>query len=272
MKSITLLFVMTLTSFVYSSHEIEFDETKIQAPWFDSNEEMLRTTVCRSRLHSRWNYCSYTNDKDYEKIKDFNFMNWGPNKIVSKPGFGIGRSFEFMFEGFARSDLGLLIWDSPDNQESHGHLKLMMFFPRLVLPAIRYEADKEKDILIVTLPTREEVVFNTKTKEVTRGALSESPIEQDAKGIAIVPGITYLGNGVVIEANRINDYPVGSLAQFKNNLATIKKKGFKDCKVSVKELWYTDESKGENVFFNKQYVTDEAFDQFLKQRCQFSMY
>jgi hypothetical protein len=124
----------------------------------------------------------------------------------------------------------------------------------------------------VTLPTKEEVIFNTETKEVMQGVLIEAPMSQDAKGIAKAPGIFYSGSGVVVEADQVNDYPVGSLAESKNSLATIKKRGFKDCKVPVKELWFTDSSKRGNVFFNKKYVTDEAFDQFLKERCHFSMF
>ncbi len=148
----------------------------------------------------------------------------------------------------------------------------MMFFPRLVMPAIRYVSDSEKDVVVVTLPTNEEVVFNGKTKEVLDGVLSELPMQQDNEGYALNPGLIYKGSGVVVEADRIADYPVGLEDQGKNNLATISKKGFKDCKIPAKELWYTDEAKGGNVFFNKKYVTDEEFDKLLKKKCKFSMY
>jgi hypothetical protein len=143
-----------------------FDETKIQAPVTDSNEEILQSEVCRTRDNMRWDYCSTTNKNGEEQMNKFTFTNWGENKIIPKSGLGIGRDFEFLFEGYARSDLGLLIWDMPDEYESHGHLKLMMFFPRLVMPAIRYINDADKDIMIVTLPTKEEVIFDGKSKVV----------------------------------------------------------------------------------------------------------
>lgn len=267
-----LLATLMCTSLTHAKVITDFDETKIQAPFTDSNEEILQNTICRTRDHLRWDYCSTQFENGEEQMKSFKFSNWGENKIVPKSGFGMGRDFEFMFEGFARSDMGLLIWDMPDEVESHGHLKLMMFFPRLVMPAIRYVSDSEKDLVIVTLPTKEEMVFNGKSKEVVSGVVSEEPMKQDQEGNALNPGLVYNGSGVVVEADRLADYPVGLAAQSKNNLATIRKKGHKDCKIPVKDLWYTDDNKGGNVFFNKKYVTDKAFDQLLKQKCKFSMY
>ncbi|RPJ72504.1 MAG: hypothetical protein EHM20_13670, partial [Alphaproteobacteria bacterium] len=256
-----LLTSLLSTSIVHAAVIADFDETIVQAPLTDSNEEYLLPTICRTRNHLRWDYCSNMYKNGDEQVKNFRFTNWGENKIVPKAGFGVGRDFEFQFEGFARSDLGLLIWDMPDENESHGHLKLMMFFPRVVMPAIRYISDSEKDLVIVTLPTTEEVIFNGKTKEVMGGVFSELPIQQDNEGYALNPGILYKGSGVVIEADRIGDYPVGFEDQMgKNNIATISKKGHKNCKVPAKDLWYTDKTKGGNVFFNKNYVTDEAFD------------
>lgn len=272
-KTIQLFFLSTMVLSNIASAKVitDFDETKIQAPFVESNEEFLQDTVCKTRDHLRWDYCSTRYENGEEQMKSFKFSNYGENKIVPKAGFGVGRDFEFMFEGFASSDLGLLIWDMPDETESHGHLKLMMFFPRLVMPAIRYVSDANKDLVIVTLPTKEEIVFNGKTKEVVSGVIAEAPIMQDKAGNALNPGLTYNGSGVVVEADRLADYPVG-LASQKNNIATISKKGYKNCKIPVKDLWYTDDNKGGNVFFNKKYVTDKAFDMLLKQKCKFSMY
>lgn len=272
--SLTILFTCLIYGTVVNAVITqEYDETIIQAPFIDSNEEYLLPTICRTRAHLRWDYCSNMYKNGDEQVKNFRFTNWGENKIVPNAGFGIGRDFEFQFEGFARSDLGLLVWDMPDQIESHGHLKLMMFFPRLVMPAIRYISDSVKDLVIVTLPTTEEVIFNGKTKEVIGGVFKELPIQQDKDGYAINPGIIYQGSGVVVEADRIGDYPVGFEDKTgKNNIATISKKGHKTCKVPAKDLWYTDKTKGGNVLFNKSYVTDDAFDKFLIRKCNFSIY
>jgi hypothetical protein len=268
------LFLTTLAGTLAHAGVItDFDETKIQAPLKESNEQALIGTICKTRVNAQWNVCFNKFENNEEQMKSFTFTNWGENKIVPKSGFGIGRSFEFMFEDLARSDLGLLIWDMPDETESHGHLKLMMFFPRQILPSIRNVVDSDKDIMIVTLPTKEEVVFDTNTKEVISGVLKEDQLKQDKEGNALNPDVMYNGSGVVIEADRLNDYPVGLAAQSgKNNMATIRKKGFKDCKIAVKDLWYTDENKGGNVFFNKKYVTDKALDQLLQTKCRFSMF
>lgn len=268
-----LLSTLICANISHSAVITDYDETKIQAPFADSNEELLQTTVCRTRNHLRWDFCSTRYQNGEEQMKDFRLSNRGENKIVPKAGYGVGRDFEFQFEGFARSDLGLLVWDMPDEYESHGHLKLMMFFPRHVMPAIRYISDSEKDWVIVTLPTKEEVIFNGKTREIVGGVIDELPMRQDSVGAALNPGLTYTGSGVVVEANRQADYPVGFAAQQgKNNTATITKKGYRPCMIPVKDLWYTDDTKGGNVFFNKKYVTDAAFDKLLKQKCKFSMY
>ena len=250
----------------------DFDETLIQAPKVDSNEEYLRPSTCRTRDHLRWDVCFNKFENGELKMKSFKFSNTGENKIVPKSGFSIGRDFEFMFEGQARSDLGLLVWDSPDEIESHGHLKLMMFFPRDIMPAIRYEADNQKDIVIVTLPTKEEVVFNGKSNELISGVLSEDPIQTDANGAALNPGFHYQGKGVMIEAHALANYPVGFAAEQAKAKVTIYKKGYAECKVPVKDLWYTDDNKGGNVLFNKKYITDAAFDKYVKSKCHFSIY
>lgn len=271
-KKILVLAAATL-SLAQAKVITDFDETKIQAPFTDSNEEYLMSTICKTRDHGRWDVCFEKFENGEEQMRAFSFYNWGENKIVPKSGFGIGRSFEFMFEGFARSDMGLLVWDSPDEVESHGHLKLMMFFPRTILPAIRYESDATTDLVIVSLPNKEEIIYNGKSKEIIDGVLKEGPIKQDSEGNALNPDLTYAGKGVMIEADRLNDYPVGLTAQSnKNNMATIHKAGHRDCKIPVKDLWYTDNNKNGNVLFNKKYVTDKALDQLLKSKCKFSMF
>lgn len=263
----TLFFI--LTSFLFNLPAFaEFDETKIQSPIKESNEEILFGSSCLSRDHSLWDVCFSINPQNEKLMRSFKFSNYGENVIVPVSGFGVGREFEFNFEGLARSDMSLLIWDSPDEQESHAHLKLLTFFPREVMPAIRYYQDAETDVIIVTLPTREEVLFNGKTREVISGALKEGPMKQTAQGHAINPDVQYQGHGVVIEASALADWPVG----VSKRMATIKKIGHKSCLVPINELWFTDHKKGGNVFFNKKLISDLAFDTWLKKSCGFSIY
>jgi hypothetical protein len=258
-----IFFVLILIS---NTSWANFDETKIQIPLKDSNEEKLLPMVCRTNENNLWDLCLSMIDTNHETPNSFKLINLGDNNTVPHSGNMIGREFTFMFQDMARSDLELLVWDIPDENTNHGHLKMMMFFPRKILPAIRFNS--EKNTLIVTLPTREEVIFNAETKEILSGALKEAPMEQDNAGNAISPLVSYTGTGVVIEAHRLNEYPVGSI----KNMATIKKIGHEDCLVPVKELWFTDENKGGNVYFNKNFITDFAFDHFIKSRCKFSIY
>lgn len=261
--------------FLLSSLNIfaDYDETILQAPSKDSDDLPLTSTICRTREHLAWDVCYNRFNDNSEKMKSFKFTNVGENKIVPQSGFGVGRDFEFQFEDHARSDLGLFLWDMPDETESHGHLKLMMFFPRKYMFAANYVQDAEKDIINVTLPTGELVTFNGKTREIISGVLTEGPMRQDADGNGLEPDVKYTGDGVVIWAHKLNDYPVGvTESSRKNQTAYIQKKNKPLCKVKVSDLWYTDEAKGGNVLFNKNYITDEALDKFIVKKCKFSMF
>lgn len=273
MKIFKLIMLINLLQIIPAFSQILTDEeTIIRAPLTDSNEESLNGLLCRTRDHMRWDVCYNVLPTNDEKMKSFKFQNSGENKIVPRAGFGISRDFEFMFEGFARSDVGLLIWDAADEVESHAHLKIMMFFPRLVLPAIRYISNDDIDQVIVTLPTKEEVVFDGKSKEILSGVLTEGAQAQDTDGYTLNPAVNYTGSGVVIEADANGNYPVGINSVNKSKLATIKKMGHKNCSVPVKDLWYTDNNKGGNVLFNKKYITDKPLDAYLKRKCHFGIF
>lgn len=268
MKTTLLSFLLSLSLNASAEH----DETLIQPPVKESNEVSLYATSCRTRSHLRWDVCYSVDRDDNYRMTSFKFRNAGINKIVPMEGFGVGRDYEFQFEDLARSDMGLLLWDAPDEIESHAHLKIMVFFPRDIMPAVRYESDAQKDTVTVTLPTGEEVIFNGKTKEVISGVLSEGPIKQKADGSAIAPDVEYTGSGVVVEATALADWPVGYMEQMASKIVSIKKKGYKTCQVPGKELWYTDHTKGGNVLFNKKLMANDAFDAYVNKRCGFSIY
>ncbi len=252
----------------------DFDETVVQAPLRQSNQESLDNNpfTCITRDHLLWSTCYNVGTKDMYVPRSFNITNEGGNPSVPKSS-SASRKYSFEFQGAALSDMSLLIWDSPSDTTSHGHLKLMTFFPRDVMPAI-HKSETDKDIIIVTLPTREEVLFNSRTKEIIGGALKEGPMKQSGKGAAMAPDVQYTGSGVVVEATARGDFPVGFEGKSSDNhkTVTIKKKGEKTCTVPEKDLWYTDKSKGSNSFFNKDLYTNEAFDSYVKKKCKFSIY
>lgn len=268
----TMSILILLTSVSTFAELPEFDETLVRAPLKESNEMSLYAGGCMTRDHLRWDMCYTIDQQNTYFPRSFLFSNLGGNASVPNEGFSVRRSFEFNFEDLARSDMSLLIWDSPDEIESRGHLKLMTFFPRDVMPAIRYESDSTKDILIVTLPTREEVIFNGKTREIISGALTEGPMKQTNNGSATSPDVQYNGTGVVVESSALADWPVGFEGDLATKTVTIKKKGEKTCFVYGRDLWYTDYTKGGNVFFNKNLYTNAAFDKYLKKNCGFSIY
>ncbi len=268
MKKVYIL-ISLITNLSFAN---DFDETKLQFPYKDVNEQSLGPTLCKTRDHLRWDICfNYWSD-DLILPKSIRFMNHGENVIVPKSGFGIGRSFEFMFEDLARSDLGLLVWDSPDEYESHGHLKLMMFFPRKYMFRANYISNENVDHVIITLPTGEDVVFNGKTYEIVSGVLSESPITSDEEGNALEPKVNYTGSGVVLWAHKLNNYPVGHNDSAKKDKAFFYKKGFPICTINSSDLWHTNSDKNENVMFRSEYSTDLALDIYLKKKCKFSMF
>ncbi len=271
MKRSILALSLFISTAISTAAFAEFDETQIQAPIKESNEEILYGSTCRSREH--WDICFSVNPQNERTMKSFKFTNVGGNPTVPQEGgFMVGREFDFGFEGLARSDMNLLIWDAPDENESHGHLKIMYFFPREIMPAIRFDNSQGVNTLIVTLPTREEVVFSADTHEVISGALTEAPIKQTSTGHATAPAVNYKGRGVVVEASALADWPVGFEGDRASKTVLIKKVGQKNCIVPGKELFYTDHSKGGNVFFNKKYITDAAFDSYVQSRCGFSIY
>ena len=98
--------LIIFSTFAYSNDSSKFDETIIQAPFIDSNSESLSPRTCTTHESERWDHCFIDSINGEEKMISFNFTNWGENRIVPKSGFGIGREFEFLFEGYARSDLG----------------------------------------------------------------------------------------------------------------------------------------------------------------------
>ncbi len=235
---------------------LDFDETLVQTPLKESNEVSLFGRGCISRNQNIWDLCyTISRNNDYTPAS-FRFKNAGPNPIVTEASPGMkGREFDFMFEDMARSDLGLLVWDFPSDNDNESHLKMLFFFPRVVLPAIKHHMTNSEDILVVTLPTEEEVIFDAKTYEIISGALTESPLKIASNGKAVAPNVQYSGKGVVIEASAQANWPIGVVKNptriLSSKNATIKKVGYKNCIVPSKDIWFTDTLKNDNVMFKK---------------------
>lgn len=253
-----------------------YDETVSTIPEKIQNELPLYPTLCQSREKGLWDLCfsiikdSDNRDEREYRAKYFKVRNTGGNPTFPSTGWMVGRDFEFQFEDLAQSDLGLLVWDMPDDYDNHGHLMLMTFLPRKVIPSIQYESENK---IKVTLPTEEVVVFDAVTKEIRSGVLKEGPLKTNSSGVALRPAITYQGTGLVLVASRVANYPVGdelvssSKRQARNN-ADVIYKGKTLCQIPVKDLWYTDHNKNGQVLLKDPYASDDKLIAFIEKKCK----
>jgi hypothetical protein len=206
------------------------------------------------------------------KVEAFKLQNDGiGNNIIAKKGDAIDRTFEFEFPDRARSDMKLMITDSPDDRTSHTSYRIMLFFPRLVLPSV----EKIDNELVVTLPNKEVVKYNTSTKQIIDGVLKEGQMVQNGHPSPV--NVSYTGSGVSITANKAGDLPYGDI-ELKNgdaapsvSTATVSKKGHKDCQIPSKEIWYNDKDK-DTVLIKPEFQTDAGLDTFIQKKCGFSIF
>lgn len=248
-----------------STYNVEMDIE----PFKEFAEAPLESMACNS------NDAGYTVCRTSEGIpQKFSLDNKGGNSIVAKNEYYINRTFEFESNDLARSDMTLTIVDAPDEYTSHATYSVMVFLPRSVLPSVK----KSGDELIVTLPTKEKVYFNSKTKEITGGVFTEGPMVQDERKKAKPANVKYRGKGVLIRADKSGDLPIGDTERSdgtrlpSSSTAVISKEGYPDCKIPAKEIWYTDYNKKGNVFIKRELATDILMDQFLRKRCGFSIF
>lgn len=272
---------LALSTELNSGDPTAFDISMDSFPYRAVHDLPLESSVARTIGH---NINVHYLEKDGKKeIQEFSIINKGGNEMVKSDEYYINRTYNLSFENLARSDMHLMVTDSPDSYTSNTTYNLLMFFPRTKLPSLKVVGDENH----LTLPTGEVVVFDAKTNTIKSGVLTEKPMsqlparagcnyEEKACGRKAVGDIVdYTGSGVVIKLHKSGDLPygdreVGGKPQKNTDIALIKKQG-KTCKIPAHELWYTDYQKKGQVFFKKEYATDEGFDQFLIKRCGFSM-
>ncbi len=207
-------------------------------------------------------------------VEAFKFKNSGLNSIVPMKEDSVGREFQFEFNDRARSDARLIVNDAIDDRTSTVNYSILMFFPRKVLPSIKLVGDESH----VTLPNGEIVKFKSSTNEIIGGVFEEGPIKRDPNSKRAAPAkLTYNGGGVLLRADKAGDLPYGDIERSDGSkapsitTATISKKGFPDCKIPSKDIWYTD-SEREDALIKPDLASDEGFNQFLKKRCSFSLF
>jgi hypothetical protein len=250
--------------------EDQYQETDNVEPFREMATSAFKPISSKSSENG-WDQISFG---DSDLVEGFSITNDGPNDIVIGQKPSLQREIKFLYPDRARSDIKLVIWDSPDGRNSHLTISVMLFFPRTILPSIK----KIGEELEVTLPNKEIIRFNAKTHEVSGGVFEEGPIAQRPNGKAFPPNIKYTGNGVMIRADKSGDLPYGDI-ELPNgksapsiSTAIVSKKGFKDCSIPAKDLWYTDHQKGGIIFIKPNLASDEGMDAFIKKKCGFSLY
>jgi hypothetical protein len=196
----------------------------------------------------------------------FSFENDGPNRIIPTPyqiGEGPQRMFDFTFYGQSRQDIQMHITDVPDEFLSRLMESYIYLFPRKNLPAIiwpaRNAADQSK--FTVVLSTGESVIFDTQTKMMAGGVMSETrqiDLNPDRFSRKFA-GINYTGTGVMVRLDKRGNDPR------LNNTATITF-GAKKCVLPASLMFNQDETSTVQFLF----PTDEGFNTLLKNKCHFS--
>lgn len=261
-----------VSSLTQNVSEENYTESDVVEPFREVATSPLTSHSCRM-ADGGWDRCVVSGTN---KVEAFKLSNKGPNQIVKTNEYYISRDMSFEFDDRARSDMKLVVSDSPDDTTSHATYSVMLFFPRSVLPAIK----KVGDELVVTLPTKEIVRYNAKTKEVVGGVFTEGAMVADPKNRnkAVAPNLKYTGNGVLIRSDKSGDLPYGDIELSNGSkapstsTATVSKKGFKDCKIPSKDIWYTDYNKGGSVFIKPEFASDSGMDSFIKKKCGFSLF
>jgi hypothetical protein len=206
----------------------------------------------------------------------FEFSNPGGNRILPPRRDAVknqffGRDFQFRFDERARQDIHLLVSDWVPSRDRVFRLSelmnsLMLFFPRNFLPAIVNSQNRN----IVTLPTGEEVEFDSLSHEIIAGVLSEAPVDLNPdRATRKFPGVDYHGKGITVRTNsRGTDPRIGTTALISTGTPPQNcEKGIlcSQCEVPAKDLW---EQSGAVRF---KFATDTDFDRFLISRCEFGL-
>lgn len=264
----TLLTTQTYANFNY-------DETISTNPEKVQNELPILPTLCVSKEKGLWDLC-FSVIKDADEIeerelraKSIKLRNQGGNPTFPQTGWMVGRDFEFNFEDIAQSDLNMIVWDMPDDYDSNGHMMMMTFIPRQVIPSVRYESLNK---IKVTLPTSEEITFDARTKEIIGGVITEGKVATDSGGRALRPSMKYTGKGLAIVASRVGNFPVGDelvgTQRTARNKADIIYNQKTICQLPVKDLWFTDYSKKGQVLLRPEFATDKALIEYIEKKCK----
>jgi hypothetical protein len=253
-------------------------ESRIGAPEKDLASRQVRydTTIrARSSQELRKAAWQYRATRKGE-IVGFEFSNYGGNAILAPRRDAVKnqfftRDFQFRFDERARQDIHLMVSDWVPSRDRVFRLseimnRVMLFFPRAILPAIVNNGAQN----LVTLPTGEEIAFDADTHEIRGGVLSEAPVDLNPdRQTRSFPAIEYRGKGIMVRADaRGTDPRVATTATIFASPPGDNCDGAtncRQCQVPSRELW---DQTGAARF---KFATDDDFDRYLQSRCGFAL-
>lgn len=176
------------------------------------------------------------------------------------------RTYDFDFTYRARQNARLRITDNANltgNLSSDLLETTIVFIPRKVVPHMEINNDDQDcQYRKVILPTEEFAIFDAITKELVGGVLSSEPIDlTQSRHRRKFAGIEYLGNGIMIRADRRAGSPeLNYRSSFNVNEkireAIVTHKG-KECLVPKELIWEGANEPNSYPYF--KYETDQEF-------------
>ena len=139
-----------------------------------------------------------------------------------------------------------------------------------MLPAVRISRDKKE--IIVTLPTREEIIFDARTKEILYGVFKETePLDTKTFTKRNFGKFLYTGTGMMLRSDQEKLSP--RIARVRNQRRTsVLQFGQQTCKIPNEELWFQNSTMANNLngFDNLhlfKFPSDQQFFKFVNKTC-----
>ena len=207
------------------------------------------------------------------QYEGFNMDNDGPNAIVNAEESQ--RSFSFEFEEQARQNISLTVQDAPNGFASHAMFSHFMFFPRLVIPFVEVQSNKDRSI---TLPNGENLVLS-KNSEIIDGVFLEGAVDSGPdRHKRAYADLKYQGKGILLRANARGQLPQQGQFEpnkidmeygikFSSDVLIINGTTGERCRRPKTDFWT-----GEDVSpIEFKFATDAEFNTYLLAKCKFTI-
>jgi hypothetical protein len=178
----------------------------------------------------------------------FSFSNVSQDKMT--------RLYSFEYPEQARQNISFTVEDAYESEDGSNYNSLFMLFPRRFLPRV----EQLTGTLDVTLATGEKMIFQSDSKEIVGGVFT------DGKTLGQFPDLKYVGKGILLRANSLDESPEIAQEDIPQVLITNGMTGQK-CTRPKTDFWeQVDVTPNEFKF-----STDSEFETYLKMNCGFGL-